>query len=475
MSSHEKLVINKLNDKQLRNNLNSAMHTLQTNRKKLISTKFTHWEALREKGKNLKNNALANLDQRLLEFEENATKNGIKVHWASDAKEANEIIYQIVIKNGVDKVLKGKSMATEETHLNAYLKERNIEAIETDLGELIIQLIDEPPVHIVVPAIHKNRYEVGEIFEKYLGAKRESEPEKLNAIARKYLREEFKKLKIGISGVNFGISKAGAIWLLENEGNGRMCTTFPDIHIALCGIEKVVESFEDAVALDTLLVPSATGQSITCYNNIITSPRKEGELDGPKEVHVVLLDNNRTKMLANEEYYEALRCIRCGACMNYCPVYDKIGGHSYRAVYPGPIGEVISPQIFGMQKHSDILTFCSLCGRCSEVCPVKIPLADTIRNLRRDKIGQGKNPALGSELLEHSKAEQMGFNGFAKVATNGFLFRNGIKFASKFSNFIEKKADSLPVIKLWTKYRTPPIIKGDLHNEVKKIQGVIYE
>lgn len=475
MINHEELVDQKLADKQLRANLDSAMHTLQTNRKKLLSTKFKNWEELRKRARTLKNNALSTLDERLVEFEENATKNGMKVHWAKDASEANEIIYGIIKSHGVDKVLKGKSMASEEIHLNKYLEERDVKAIETDLGELIIQLINEPPVHIVVPAIHKNRYEIGEIFRDHLGANLESEPVKLNAIARKYLRDEFKKLKIGISGVNFGISKAGAIWLLENEGNGRMCTTFPDVHIAICGIEKVVESFSDAVTLDTLLIPSATGQAITCYNNIITGARKEGELDGPKEVHVVLLDNNRSDMLANDEYYEALRCIRCGACMNYCPVYDKIGGHTYHAVYPGPIGEVISPQIFGMDKNADILTFCSLCGRCSEVCPVKIPLADTIRKLRSNKIGEGKKLPKGCENIKHNMAEKMIFTGFRVAATNGFFFRNGVKFASKFSNFVGKNADSIPVMKLWTRHRTPPVLRGNLHEDVQKIEGVIYE
>lgn len=474
--NHEELVNTKLNDKQLRANLYSAMHTLQKNRKNLLSTKFQNFEELRGKAKALKNNALAKLDERLLEFEANATKNGIKVHWASDSNEANEIIAKIVKEKGVDKVLKGKSMASEETHLNHFLHEKGIKAIETDLGELIIQLINEAPVHIVVPAIHKNRYEVGEIFEKCLGAKKESEPEKLNAIARTYLREEFRKLKIGISGVNFGISKAGAIWLLENEGNGRMCTTFPDVHIAICGIEKVVETFNDAVTLDTLITPSATGQAITCYNNIITGPRKEGELDGPKEVHVILLDNNRTKMLNHKDFYEALRCLRCGACLNYCPVYDKIGGHTYHAVYPGPIGEVISPQIFGMQKTADILTFCSLCGRCSEVCPAKIPLAEMIRKLRRDKVGEGgKNPANGANELEHNKAEAATFKWFAKIATNGFIWRNGIKMGGIFSGVVVKMSDSLPVVKLWTKHRSAPVIKGDLHAKVKEMQGVIYE
>lgn len=473
--NHDKLVEEKLNDQQLRKNLYSAMHTLQTNRKNLIKTKYIDWEGLRQKGKEVKDNALNSLDKRLEEFEQNATKNGIKVHWASTPDEANEIIFQIAKDNNVGKILKGKSMASEEIHLNAYMKKKGIEAIETDLGELIIQLIDEPPVHIVVPAIHKNRYEIGEIFSDKLGAKKQSEPEKLNEIARNYLREEFKILKMGISGVNFAISSQGAIWLIENEGNGRMCTTYPDIHVAICGIEKVVESFDDAIVLDTLLVPSATGQSVTNYNNIITGPRSKTQKDGPKEVHVILLDNHRSTILAHEEYSEALRCIRCGACMNYCPVYEKIGGHAYSAVYPGPIGEVISPQLFGMDKHGDILSFCSLCNRCSEVCPVKIPLAELIRKLRRDKMGEGANPPIGSEKLKQNREEKRVFKTFSYLATNGKAFQAMIKIGAFTFPMISNFSDKLPVIKHWTKYRTLPTISSNLHKEVKKMQGVIYE
>lgn len=475
MKSHEALINFKLQDKQLRTNLQSAMRTLQTNRKNLINSKYIKWEELREKGKSVKENALMSLDERVEEFEKNARKNGIKVHFAQNSQEANEIVLEIAKKNGADRILKGKSMASEETHLNSFMEEHGLKAVETDLGELIIQLIDEPPVHIVAPAIHKNRYEIGEIFASKLGVAKESEPEKLNEIARKYLREEFKQLKVGVTGVNFAISQAGAIWLLENEGNGRMCSTYPDIHIAICGIEKIVASFEDAITLNTLLVPSATGQPITCYNNIITSPRKEGEKDGPKELHVILLDNNRTKMLAHEEYHEALRCIRCGACMNYCPVYDKIGGHAYRAVYPGPIGAVISPQIFGMDKYADILSLCSLCGRCSEVCPVKIPLAENIRRLRRDRVGEGKNPPLGAKKLELDRFERVSFQGFAKLATHSFLFYGGIKIASYLNSLLQSIAKHLPLIKQWTKYHEMPKFQGDLHKKVQELEGVIYE
>ncbi len=475
MKDHNNIVNQKLKDKQLRDNLYSAMHLLQKNRQNLTQNKYTDWEELREKGRQVKANALSNLDARLEEFEKNATANGIKVHWASTPNEANEIIFDIAKKNNVGSILKGKSMASEETHLNAYLQKNGIKAVETDLGELIIQLIDEPPVHIVVPAIHKNRYEVGEIFHEHLGSTLESEPEKLNAIARNYLRDEFKKLKMGLSGVNFAIADAGAIWLIENEGNGRMCTTYPDIHVAICGIEKVVGSFDDATILDTLLVPSATGQAVTNYNNIITGPRKEGQKDGPKEVHVVLLDNHRSKILAHEEYHEALNCIRCGACMNYCPVYEKIGGHAYQAVYPGPIGEVISPQLFGMDKHGDVLAFCSLCNRCSEVCPVKIPLADFIRKLRRDKIGEGENSPIGSENIKHSFIEQVGFKGFAFTCTTGSLFYSGIKVGAAFMPVVNQFSSKIPVLNKWTAHRSTPQIKGDLHLRVKEIEGVIYE
>ena len=335
---HEQIVNEKLNDTQMRQNLSNAMHTLQKNRLNVIKDRFVDWQGLRFKAKNAKNNALMSLKERLLEFEANATKNGINVHWANSSDEACEIIYELMIQKNIKKILKGKSMASEEIELNHYLEKKGIQAIETDLGELILQLNGETPVHIVVPAIHKNRYEIGEIFKEKLNVPLEHEIEKLNSIARKHLRDEFEGLKMGLSGVNFAMSKEGAIWLIENEGNGRMCTTAPDIHVAICGIEKVMQSFEDAATMVSLLTPSATGQFIPTYNNIITGPRKNGDLDGPKEVHIVLFNHHRSDMLANEDYYEALRCIRCGACMNFCPVYDKIGGHTYQTTYPGPIG-----------------------------------------------------------------------------------------------------------------------------------------
>ncbi|TLD84390.1 iron-sulfur cluster-binding protein [Helicobacter sp. MIT 11-5569] len=472
---HEQIVNIKLNDAQMRDNLNVAMHTLQKNRLKVIEDKFQDWQGLRAKAKQAKNNALMDLEQRLLEFEKNATKNGIHVHWASSSDDACEIIYTLMQEKNIAKILKGKSMASEEIGLNHFLEKKGITAIETDLGELILQLNDETPVHIVVPAIHRNRYEIGKIFEEKLGSPLESEPEKLNAIARKHLRDEFEGLQMGLSGVNFAMSKEGAFWLIENEGNGRMCTTAPDIHVALCGIEKVMESFEDAATMVHLLTPSATGQFIPTYNNIITGPRKNGDLDGPKEVHIVLFDHHRSDMLAHRDYYEALRCIRCGACMNFCPVYDKIGGHTYQTIYPGPIGEVISPNLFGIDTTGDILSFCSLCGRCSEVCPVKIPLADLIRKLRSNKIGQGENPPLGAYALEYDKAESSAMQNFVRLATNGAIWRFSLSKAHYFNGVLHKFKDSLPVVKKWSAFKELPQIELDLYKEIQKIDGVIYE
>lgn len=472
---HEQIVNIKLNDTQMRDNLNVAMHTLQGNRLKVIEDKFQDWQGLRTKAEQAKNNALMRLEERLLEFEANATKNGMQVHWASSSEDACEIIYTLMQEKNITKVLKGKSMASEEIGLNHFLENKGLTAIETDLGELILQLNHETPVHIVVPAIHRNRYEIGKIFKEKLDSPLETEPEKLNAIARKHLRDAFEGLQMGLSGVNFAISKEGAFWLIENEGNGRMCTTAPEIHIALCGIEKVMESFEDAATMVHLLTPSATGQFIPTYNNIITGPRKNGDLDGPREVHIVLFDHHRSNMLAHQDYYEALRCIRCGACMNFCPVYDKIGGHTYQTVYPGPIGEVISPNLFGIDATGDILSLCSLCGRCSEVCPVKIPLADLIRKLRGNKVGQGENPPLGASALEYDKAESNAMQSFVRLATNGAIWRFSLSKAHYFNGILHKFKDSLPVVKKWSAFKELPQIKLDLYKEIQKIDGVIYE
>ncbi len=472
-------IITHLGDSQLRQNLKSCMDTLKVNRKKLIANRYYDWEGLRELGKEIKQRALSNLPNLLETFEKNAQRQGIKIHWAKDSNEANNIIYNLAKEKNVDTILKGKSMASEEIHLNAFLKEKGVKAVETDLGELIIQLIDETPVHIVVPAIHKNRNQIGKIFEEKLKVNFTNVPEELNSVARTHLRKQFQSFKMGLTGVNFAIANEGAIWLLENEGNGRMSSTACDIHVAICGIEKIVESFEDACILDTLLVPSATGAPITCYNNIISSPRKQNEFDGPKEVHVILLDNNRSNMLAQPHYYNALSCIRCGTCLNHCPVYDKIGGHSYLVTYPGPIGEVISPQIFGLNNCGYMVNLCSLCGRCSEKCPVKIPLADLIRDLRSERVGQGVKMVAGYNQTTRDYKEQKMMVKFSEIATNGFKWRMIFKVLYIFSpllqyiapfSFIQKS-----LLGKWLQNHELPVLNGNLHSKIKNLKGVIYE
>ena len=472
---HEEIVRIKLGDEQMRENLARAMHTLQRSRAAVIEHRFTDWEGRRDRARQAKDNALQSLEERLLEFERRATDNGMQVHWADSAEDACAIIHALIVEKKVTRILKGKSMASEEIGLNAYLAERGITAVETDLGELIIQLNGEAPVHIVVPAIHKNRHQVAEIFRDRLGAPLESEIEKLNGIARTHLRSQFEELRLGLSGVNFAISREGAIWLIENEGNGRMCTTAPDIHVALCGIEKVLETFEDAATLVHLLTPSATGQFIPAYNNIITGPRRGGDRDGPREVHVVLFNHHRTEMLAHEDYQEALRCIRCGTCMNFCPVYNQIGGHAYQSVYPGPIGEVISPSLFGMDRTGDILSFCSMCGRCSEVCPVRIPLHGLIRRLRMHRAGQGTSPPPGTEGAAHSRAEELAFRMFVRTATSGPVWRFNLSAAHTFNWILHTFEHQLPVIRLWSRHREVPEIKKSVFDQIKDMPGVDYE
>lgn len=509
---HQQLVQSKLQDQQMRANLTAAMHTLQHNRSELIAHKYLDWQGLRVQAQAVKNNALQNLSQRLEEFEKHATANGIHVHWASSAEDACTIIFEIIKQNNVQHVLKGKSMASEEIGLNAFLRKHGVIAEETDLGELILQLNHEPPVHIVVPAIHRNRHEVAEIFAKNLGVPAVNEIEKLNAIARDHLRAEFAGLKLGISGVNFALAQEGAIWLIENEGNGRMCTTAPDIHVALCGIEKVVGSMEDAACLMHLLTPSATGQFIPAYQNIITGPRKQAtntntstsastgastdtdikanantkanasqaELDGPKEVHVVLFDHHRSNMIQDPDFAQALRCLRCGACMNFCPVYDKIGGHSYHTTYPGPIGEVISPQLFGLDQVGDILSFCSQCQRCSEVCPERIPLAQLIRTLRAFKNKQISEEKRGANLsgyahTKENKAKTLAMRLFVKAATNGLLWRFALGHAYAFNFIVQRFGPYLPVSGQWAQVKALPQLRENFYSELKKLDDLEIE
>lgn len=393
--------IEALADPTLRDNFRGAMDFLRAKRLSVF-TDTEELEELRSLGHQIKASALARLPDLLEQLELNCTKNGIQVHWAETSEQACEIIHGIISKQNGKLAVKGKSMVSEEIGLNHYLEERGIESLESDMGEYIVQLANETPSHIIMPAIHKSKEQIAHLFEdKIEGVDYTDNVDELIGTGRKILREKFRQADIGISGVNFAVAETGTLCLVENEGNGRMCTTVPSTHIAVTGIEKVVESLSDIPPLLSLLTRSATGQNISTYFNMISSPRKENEKDGPKDVHLVLLDNGRSRMYQDESLQQTLRCIRCGACMNHCPVYSRIGGHAYGTVYPGPIGQVVMPQIEGLEKQGEMTEGCSLNGACGEVCPVEIPLPNLIRKLREQKSAkpedQGVTPGAGSQ------------------------------------------------------------------------------
>ncbi len=374
-----------LKSAKLRHSFRGAMDFLRQKRRDAVAD-IDDLESLRAQGERIRADAVARLPELLEQLESNCVRNGINVHWAESGTDANTIISGIAIKHGAKLVIKGKSMASEEIHLNQHLESLGIETIESDMGEYIVQLDHETPSHIIMPAIHKSKEDIAELFENKLGIQCDAEDVNgMIAVGRQILREKFYQADIGISGVNFAIAETGTLCLVENEGNGRMSTTVPPVHIAIMGIEKVIPSLHDLAPLQKLLTRSATGQKITTYLNLISRPRQPEEKDGPEEVHLVILDNGRSHIHQDDALQETLSCIRCGACMNHCPVYTKIGGHAYGSTYPGPIGQVVMPQIEGMEKHGDLLEACSLNGACGEACPVNIELPRLIRTLRDRK------------------------------------------------------------------------------------------
>lgn len=347
------------------------------------SKSIPEWEELREIANEIKTHTLSKLDYYLEEFEKNATKKGIVVHWAKDAQEHNEIVHSLLEKNSVKKLVKSKSMLTEECHLNPYLEERGIEVIDTDLGERIVQLRNEPPSHIVLPAIHLKRSDVSDTFHKELGTEEgNDDPTYLTRAARASLREDFLSADAGLTGVNFAIAQSGGVVVCTNEGNADMGTSLPKLHIASMGIEKIIPKLEDLGVFTRLLARSATGQPITSYTSHFHAPVEGGEM------HIVIVDNQRTPFLGSEDYNKALNCIRCGACMNTCPVYRRSGGHSYGYVIPGPIGSTLGN--FKDPKANKTLPFaCTLCGSCTNVCPVKVDLDSQLYTHRQDLNTQG--------------------------------------------------------------------------------------
>jgi L-lactate dehydrogenase complex protein LldF len=403
-----------------------------------------NWEALREEARAIKGEVLRHLDRYLETFVSKAERRGAKVHWARDAAEANEIICRLTVERGARNVVKSKSMTTEEIHLNAALERAGMRVVETDLGEYIIQLAGETPSHIIAPAIHKTRRQVAELFTTELGIPPTDDVGQLTRTARHTLRERFASADVGISGVNFGIAETGTIVIVENEGNIRLTTSLPRTHIAVMGIEKLLPRFADLDVFLKLLPRSGTGQALSTYQSFITGTKRSADDEGPEELHLVLLDNGRSRMLAHPVTRQSLACIRCGACLNVCPVYQQIGGHAYGSVYPGPIGSVITPQLIGIEKAAQLPFASSLCGACREVCPVKIDIPRLLLHLRGEISEQKINHK--RERLAFRK-ERWAFKLWAMIMLRPWLYETTAVAARLFQRWFK------PPLKAWTSGR----------------------
>ena len=425
MTKFQEKIERTLGDQRLQLALYAGTARLVDHRKRAVAPEMLpEYQELRTHANAIKRHAIENLDQYLEQLEANVTAQGGHVVWCRDAREVSDFVLDLAKRKKAHLIVKSKSMTTEEIDLTERLEEHQLEAVETDLGEYIIQLRHEKPFHIVAPALHLTRYDVAKVFEEKLGVPNETVIEKQTMIARAVLREKFLNADIGISGANFLVADSGAVVLVENEGNARLTTSAPRIHVAVAGIEKVIPRAQDLAVFLKLLGRSATGQPLTVYTSFLNGPRRESEIDGPDEFYLVLLDNGRTKLLADPGKRQSLYCIRCGACLNICPVYRKIGGHSFPWIYSGPIGAIITPQFLGIQ-HTPALPFASsLCGACAEVCPVKIDIPQVLLDLRAEvKEGPGKSR---SDWIE-----RLAFRTFAWVMCHPKIYALAGRMAAK--------------------------------------------
>ncbi len=435
------LVAERIHDEKLRGNIRRATHT-SLNKRASVVTDFDDWEEMRCVAHDIKAHTIDHLSHYIDLFEKNATQAGAVVHYAHDGEEAGRIITDLVRTVGAKLVVKSKSMTTEEIGLTQVLEADGVRAVETDLGEYIVQLAGEIPSHITAPALHKNRADIGKLFAEKLGIAYSEDPEHLTRVARDTLRDDFLHADVGISGVNFAVAETGSIVIVENEGNARMSTSLPRMHIAVMGFEKLVPDLESLGLFLNLLARSATGQRITCYTSLITGPARPDEGDGPTSLHIVVLDNGRSHMLAEARLREALYCIRCGACMNVCPVYQKIGGHGYGSVYPGPIGSVISPIFHGESRAKAMPYASSLCGACAEICPVKIDLHHMLLWWRKSIVSHRGG----------SRLERLAMSLFRMVGSRAWLFDFAGTIARMFSPLLKDARGSLR-IPIWSKTR----------------------
>ncbi len=442
-----------LNNPGQRKNFRGAMDFLQAKRKGQFPDQEER-EGLRELGAAIRRYSLAHLPRLLEQLEHKLMANGVQVHWAQTPAEANAIALGIAQRVNARRIIKGKSMVSEEIEFNHAMEAAGIEAFESDMGEYIVQLAGEKPSHIIMPAIHKTKQEIAKLFaEEVPGVSYTEDVDALIQIGRRVLRRKFADADIGLSGVNFAVAETGTLCLVENEGNGRMCTTVPKVHIAITGIEKIVEKLEHVPPLYSLLSRSATGQAVTTYFNLISGPRKPDELDGPDEVHLILLDNGRTQAYADEQLRATLQCIRCGACMNHCPVYARIGGHAYGTTYPGPIGAIISPHMLGLESTYPLAFASTLCGACAEVCPVKIPIPDILVRLRTEAMAQpqSEEATLRGSGAARTVSGTAVWNVWSQVYSRLGLYKLASWFMSR------GRAMSPTEQGAWTRSRTPLI------------------
>jgi L-lactate dehydrogenase complex protein LldF len=426
-----------LNDVQLRGALLHAT-TLFGRKRREAAASLGNWEELRSEARAIKDDVLLHLDHYLETFVANAERRGAKFHWARDAAEANDIICRLTLARGARNVVKSKSMTTEEIHLNTALERAGMQVVETDLGEYIIQLAGETPSHIIAPAIHKTKRQIAELFTTELGMPPTDDVAQLTSTARATLRERFAAADIGISGVNFGIAETGTIVIVENEGNIRLTTSLPRTHIAVMGIEKLLPRFSDLDVFFKLLPRSAAGQALSTYQSFITGTKRKATDEGPDELHIVLLDNGRSRMLGHPVTRQSLACIRCGACLNACPVYQQVGGHAYGSVYPGPIGSVITPQLIGIEKTAQLPYASSLCGACREVCPVKIDIPRLLVHLRAE---------ISSKQPSGRRRERFAFKLWAMIMTRPWLYRFAARLGRRFERWLK------PSLRAWTNGR----------------------
>ncbi|SME90810.1 LutB/LldF family L-lactate oxidation iron-sulfur protein [Paenibacillus barengoltzii] len=447
-----------LNNEFLRKAVRFTTERLRDGKRK-ASEDHGNWEEWRERGRQIRLHTIAHLDYYLNRFAEQARANGAHVHFAETGAEAVKIALEIAAHKAARSVVKSKSMVSEELHINRALEEAGIEAVETDLGEYIIQLAGEAPSHIIIPAIHKNRHQIAELLSREAGEELPPETSVLAGFVRRKLREKFLSADIGMTGCNFAIAETGSIVLFENEGNARMVSTVPKTQITFMGMERIIPSWSDLEVMATLLPRSATGQKLTVYMSGITGPRRTADGDGPEEMHIIILDNGRSEQLGDPEFQELLNCIRCGACLNACPVYRHIGGHAYGGTYSGPIGAVLTPALNkNVAEWDDIASASSLCGACYEACPVKIPLHDMLVYLRRRKVEQGYG----------NKLETAGMKGFAAVTASSKRFHRALKAGRVVQRLVVRNGEipaRIGPLKGWNKYRVAPSLANQPFRE----------